>query len=148
MNFRRRIVRIAIAFLMFTAPIALAAPVPKELRKSPLAGTWEITTTNLWGADTAQYNGQRWRFGTDGTFTIGERQPGGGYAKPRLNGTFINGSAGLEILYGERGIPARTLSECEGAILRLANTKQNTVRAADLLPHPDSVIYTFKRIEE
>jgi hypothetical protein len=136
--------------LLFALPSASAAPVPKELRKSPLAGTWELTTTNLWGENTPQYNGQRWRFGTDGTFTISERTPGGGYAKPRLNGSYAVGSAGLEILFGEKGTgnPARTLSECEGAMLRLVNTKKNEVRAADFRPHPDSVIYTFKRVEE
>ena len=143
--------RFALAFLMFSAPAASsAAPVPKELRKAPLAGTWEITTTNLGGADTPQYNGQRWRFGTDGTFTISERAPGGGYVKPRLNGSYTIGSAGLEILYGEKGTgkPARTLSQCEGATLRLGNTKKNEVGPADFRPHPDSVIYTFKRVEE
>ena len=142
--------RIAIVLVVvWTFPLG-AAPVPKELRKAPLAGTWEITAANAWGSDTAQFNGQRWRFGPDGTFTISERQPGGGYAKPRLNGSYAIGSAGLEILFGEKGTgnPARTLSAWEGATLRLVNTKKNEVRAADFQPHPDSVIYTFKRVEE
>lgn len=133
--------------LLFAAP-AVAAPVPKELRKPSVVGTWELTHTNLWGAETALYKGQRWRFGTDGSFTISERLPGGGYAKPRLNGSYTIVAAGTDILFGESGMPAQSLTECVGTTLKLANTKKNGIRAADFRPHPDSVIYTFQRIEE
>lgn len=138
----------ALVFLLLGFGSAAAAPVPKELRRAPLPGTWELMGTNLWGTDTPEYNGQRWRFGPDGTFTISERLPAGGYAKPRLHGSYKIVAAGTDILFGSVGVPAQSLTECAGPTLKLANTKKNEMRPGDFRPHADSVIYTFKRVEE
>ena len=134
-----------LAALLAVALPALAAPVPKELRKHELVGTWEITTSNVWGGGPSdQYNGQRWRFAESGVFTITER----GQPKPRLTGSFTQTADGMSILYGERGVPAKSLYERDDDTLRLANTKLNGQRAADLRPSADAVIYTFKRVKD
>ena len=122
-----------------------AAPVPKELRKADIAGTWEITTSNVWaGSPSDQYNGQRWRFAESGAFTITER----GQPKPRLTGSYELTPAGLDIRFGAGAAPAKSLHECEGETMRLVNTKKNEERPPDLRPSADVVIYTFRRVKE
>ena len=128
--------------VLWALPLA-AAPVPKELRTPALVGTWEITSTDVWGETSPQYNGQRWRFGAEGSFTISE-----GLASPRLRGSYVLGKAGLDIVFGEHGVPAQSLFECDETKLRLANTKKNEVRPASFALHADTVTYTYKRVKE
>ncbi len=64
----------ALAFvLLIAAPAALAAPVPKELRKSDLhrlAGTWANTGSCTGGVVIAPPDGSNWRFDTEGKAAI------------------------------------------------------------------------------
>jgi len=86
--------RFSLALLILSAFPLSAAPVPKELRTPAIVGTWEITESNVWGERSPQYNGQRWYFGADGTFTISERQPAAAYAPPDCRGSYVLGERG------------------------------------------------------
>jgi len=135
----------ACAAVLIATLSVFAALVPKELRKAPLSGNWEITTSNVWGAGPSdQYNGQRWCLADSGTFSITESK----HTAPLLNGSFRMTTDGLEILFGEVAIPAKSLFESEGDTMRLANPKKNGARPPDLKPSADTVIYTFKRVKD
>ena len=118
----------------------LAAPVPKELKKNTIVGTWEVTAAVVGVQDQSAYNGQIWMFGADGHLENPSYK----------SGTYAVQSSGVDIGFGPG--PGDTIwkaiFEVAGDTLKIAFPKTNATRAEDFLPANNNVIYSFKRMRE
>lgn len=70
--------RVLATLMLFAAPAALAAPVPKELKRTDLdsiVGTWALTGSCNGGGQINPGDGSLWKFDADGQAAI-IRKPG------------------------------------------------------------------------
>lgn len=124
--------------LLFALPTAFAAPVPKELRKASIVGTWEMTGMMVGEAKHVDSHGHRWCFGADG-----------GFKNPAYStGRYAVHPVGVDFWFGQETTPALALTELNGDTLRVAFPKDRAVRAADFVPANNNVVYTFQRVKE
>ncbi len=127
--------------MLFAAPVVcLAAPVPKELRRGPpIVGTWAITGANVNGTEQAAYNGQRWTFGADGSFSNPAYRAGSYDVQP----------GGIDLRFSRDGAtPWLTLADCDGTTLKIAFPRTQSTRATDFVGANNNVVYTFQRVKE
>ena len=128
-----------LAALMFLAvSSASAAPVPKELRRQSVVGTWEITGMVIGEAKPVDSNGQRWYFAKDGGF----KNPG------YPTGRYAVQPNGIDFWFGNDATLWPALTELNGDTLKVAFPKNQTVRATDFVPANNNVVYTFQRVKE
>ena len=127
--------------LLFAAPAAcFAAPVPKELRRGPpIVGTWTITGALVNGAERADFHGQRWTFGADGSFSNPSFRAGSYEVQP----------GGIDLKFGrDEAVPWMPLAECDGSTLKLAFPTARGKRSTDFGAVSNNVVYTFRRVKE
>ncbi len=131
--------RLAVALILLGAlPLLSAAPVPKELRKPALAGTWEITGTMIAGLEQVHYLGHQWNFGADGSFSNTFHQ----------TGTYTKQLGSLDVWFGQERLPGKALIDLDGDKLRIAFPQDRAKRATDFVPANNNVVYTFQRVKE
>ncbi len=132
--------RFALAVLFFLAPIAIAAPVPKELKKNSIVGTWAVTTAVVGVQEQSAYNGQIWKFGSDGHLENPSYK----------SGIYTVQSNGIDIGFGPGSGDSiwKAIFEVAGDTLKIAFPKTNATRAEDFVPANNNVIYSFKRVRE
>ncbi len=128
----------AILMMFCTAFAAMAAPVPKELRKSTIVGTWELTGMVVGETKHVALHGQRWYFGADGGFK-NHKGPGGRYAVL---------PAGVDFWFDKDTPLWPALTELDGDTLKVAFPKNQAARATDFVPANNNVVYTFQRVKE
>ena len=124
--------------LLGLAATAVAAPVPKELRKNTIVGTWAVTAAVVGVEEQSAYNGQIWKFGADGGLENASYK----------SGTYAVQSSGVDIVFGPGQTTWRALAEVAGDTLKIAFPKANATRAEDFVPANNNVIYSFKRVRE
>lgn len=130
--------RALVALILLTLPTAFAAPVPKELRKASIVGTWEMTGMVVGEAEHVDSHGHRWCFGADGGF----KNPG--YS----TGRYAVLPAGVDFWFGPAMVLWPALTKLDGDTLKVAFPKNQAVRATDFVPANNNVVYTFKRVKE
>ena len=138
---------------LLLAPVALAvaAPVPKELRNPPsLEGTWEVVTMHSLGQETTAYRGARWKIGKD---AIGIDYPEAIRAQypsvsNKING--VNRSASPKQLdyTNYQGTDRKAIYEVDGDKLTVCIPMQVTDRPKALASDQTNLFYTFKRVKE
>ena len=128
-------------WILFVASLpAFAAPVPKELKKNTIVGTWAVTTAVVGVQEQSAYNGQIWKFDADGHLENPSYK----------SGTYTVQSDGIDIGFGPGSGDAiwKAIFEVAGDTLKIAFPKTNATRAEDFLPANNNVIYSFKRVRE
>ena len=141
----------AFVVLILLPVLATAAPVPKELRKTPgLVGTWEVVTMQSQGQEIDLYKGAKWTIGKD---TIRIEYPEG----IRLaNPTVVNVIHAVD----ERATPKaldytnylgtdrKAVFSVDGDTLTMSIPVQTTERPKELKADETNLFYTFKRVKE
>ena len=124
--------------LVFASTALVAAPVPKELRRASIVGTWEITGMMIGDTKTVDSHGQRWYFANDGGFK------NHGYP----SGRYVVRPDGIDFWFGNAATLWPALTKLDGDTLKVAFPKNQAVRATDFVPANNNVIYTFRRVKE
>ena len=141
----------ALMLTLLLAPVAVAAPVPKELRNPPpLEGTWEVVTMHSLGQETTAYRGARWKIGRD---EIGIDYPEAIRAQypsvsNKING--VNRSASPKQLdyTNYQGADRKAIYEVEGDKLTICIPMQIPDRPKGLAADETNLFYTFRRVKE
>ena len=133
--------RFALGILFALAPIAFAAPVPKECRRPSLSGHWEVVGARYHGAENPMHYGERWIYSPDGFF-----------AKPSTptepSGRFAPVPGGADIWFDREEQPWHILTEFDEDTVKLAFPNDRTVRATDFGSETNLVVWTMKRLKE
>ncbi len=130
--------RTLVALLLLGVPTAIAAPVPKELRRQSVVGTWEVTGMMIGDTKAVYAHGQLWYFAKDGGF----KNPGYPF------GRYVVQPNGIDFWFGNAAALWPALTELDGDTLKVAFPKNQTVRATDFVPANNNVVYTFQRVKE
>ena len=141
---------LAFALLLAAAPFAIAAPVPKELKKEEkLDGVWELISLESFG-QTRVPPKQRWKF--EGEKIVVEQGIPNGAARVRPPVTIKVDAGALpkSLDYnagGERNMrPA--IYEVDGDTLRILLNARSTDRPKLMKSDEAFVMYVFKRVQE
>jgi uncharacterized protein (TIGR03067 family) len=131
--------------LLLVAPLAFAAPVPKEMKSNDeriILGTWEVTAFSSDGAEIARgKNTLRWRFEAEGrAATANPTETAAVYkVHPKL------AAKGFD--WGTEDYPYRGLYELTGDTLKIAiSCDDDLTRPLRLAPGPNLRYYEFKRV--
>jgi len=136
----------SLLLLVLAAPLAFAAPVPKELKRADeraILGTWEVTAFSGDGAVIVrEKNTLRWRFDTEGrAATVNPTETAANFkVLPKLP------SAGW-FDWNTEGYLYRGLYELGGDALKIAiSVDDDLTRPTKLAPGPNVRYYEFKRV--
>lgn len=137
--------------LLFVAPAALAAPVPKELKQNDLAriaGTWALTGSCSAAGQNGPPDGSSWSFTADGKATIhrGNNQPSADGIKYVLDQTTSPKSFDWICPWGE-WYGVYELKDDTFTIYLKSHAKNDAekIRPAQLANGPGIEMYSFKR---
>lgn len=129
-------------------PVAVAAPVPKAVKRESLDGTWELVSTDIHGRPRAE-RGQVWVI--DGESVI---MKANGQASDSTTTDLVRPKGGAadaldliikvhgKVVYTDRGL--YTLA---GDTLTLCTAPSNTDRPTDMKPGQGRAVYTLKRVQ-
>ncbi len=137
----------SLAILLFATPLALAAPVPKELKRSDegaIVGTWRVVRYSA-------YNEERvlpvtlWRFDGAGKGQFSNHQ-----SRQDMTYTLIpteNAKSPNGFDYRWDHFMMKGLYRLDGDTLKIAlNNDGGKVRAAELAPGPNTWYWEFERV--
>lgn len=145
--------------LLLVPALALAAPVPKEVKKErpTLDGTWELSSSESGGQKVAE-KGQTWqidgealviRYGkavaSNVRYTLVAPKDGGADAVDFVSRSDRGAVAGQpkgEIVFTQKGVYA-----VDGDTLTLCLNLRGEDRPAECKPGKGLVVYTFKRVK-
>ena len=134
--------------LMLAVPLALAAPVPKELKRNDeqrILGTWEMVRFSHYGKDlAAQTETILWRFDADGSGVVNNpKQYEIGYKL--LPADSPKSQKGFDYRWVDSHF--KGLSRLDGDTLKIAvDSDGGKVRAAELGPGKNLYYWEFKRL--
>jgi uncharacterized protein (TIGR03067 family) len=139
----------ALSVLLLSAPLASAAPVPKEVKgPSKLDGLWEIAAMEVLGKP-REWPAMRWKIEGE-KITILHALPGAAPAVRGIIGIKIDPAAPKSIDYNTagRGPPRPGLYEVDGDTLKVVLNVSGADRPATMKSDESTVFYTFKRVKE
>ncbi len=138
----------AFVLLVFGLP-SFAAPVPKELKKSPqLDGFWEVTSLEVFGKPGAITQNQCWRIG-DGKITVEQRVPNVAVrVRPPIAIAVDDSVAPKSLDYNTGGAVRPAIYEIDGDTLKILMNLQGRDRPKAMRSDDTTVLYVFKRVKE
>ena len=128
---------------------ALAAPVPKEVRKADsLDGLWEITSMEVFGQPKAGPK-QRWKIG-DGAITVEQIVPNAAARiRPPIRIGVDAGASPKALDYNVQGPVARpAIYEVDGDTLKILMATPGAGRPKAMKSDESTVLYVFKRVKD
>lgn len=142
--------RAALLMLML-APMAQAAPVPRELRNPPaLEGTWEVVTMQSLGQEIETYKGARWKIGKDSIGIVYPEAIRESY--PSVTNTInrVDRSARpMHLDYTNyQGTDRKAIYEVQGDRLTICIPMRLPDRPKALAADESNLFYTFRRVKE
>ncbi len=141
----------AIVLILLSAPIAAAAPVPKELKNSnQLEGIWEVVEFRMNGQETEVYKGARWKIGKEAIDieypeAIRARYPS---VSNKINGVDPSASPKCLDYTNYLGQDRKAIYEIAGDKMILSIPTETPDRPKVFQADETNLYYTFKRVKE
>ncbi len=141
----------ALVSILFSASLAGAAPVPKELKNSnQLEGTWEVVEFRMNGQETEVYKGARWKIGKESIDieypeAIRARYPS---VSNKINGIDTSASPKCLDYTNYLGQDRKAIYDIVGDKMILSIPTETPDRPKVFQADETNLYYTFKRVKE